>query len=213
MAALHNSASHAPDPKLSYFPIDFYVNRIENSSDDMITEATNESLDTVNEGEIMCDTNAEDEIPSDLQQHDAQYFEDGLSHDVYNIRKSYLNHTIISHLNVNSLGSKIMEIKEMQLKCKFDVLVLSETKLDGSYKQDIIDIDGYSCIRQDKRSNSGGLITYISKDIPHSPGTISICNDELECMSIELNISGDKIMLLGMYKNPRTDPVIFKRFF
>ena len=32
-------------------------------------------------------------------------------------------------------------------------------------------------------------------------------------MSIKLNISDEKIMLLCMYKNPKTDPVIFKRYF
>jgi hypothetical protein len=32
-------------------------------------------------------------------------------------------------------------------------------------------------------------------------------------MSIELNIADEKIMLLGMYKNPKTDSVLFKRSF
>ena len=90
--------------------------------------------------------------------------------------------------------------------------MLSETKLDKSFKQET-DIDGYLCVRQDKRSNSGGLLAYISKDIPYSVGTINVCNDEIECMSIELNLPNEKIMLMCMYKNSRTDPVIFKRFF
>jgi hypothetical protein len=88
------------------------------------------------------------------------------------IRTQNVNNVIISHLNVNSLGSKIDEIKELQRKCKLDVLVLSETKLDGSYKQEVLDIDGFCCIRKDKRSNSGGLVVYISKDIPFSEGSI-----------------------------------------
>ena len=129
------------------------------------------------------------------------------------LREKYSKQLIISHLNINSLGSKITEIRELQNRCKFDVLVLSETKLDSSFKQETLDIEGYCCIRKDKRSNSGGLLTYISKDIPFSEGGISICNDELECMSIELNIAHEKIMLLGMYKNPKTDAVLFKRFF
>ena len=139
------------------------------------------------------------------------------SDKIYNelrmIRDKHIKNVIISHLNVNSLGSKIDEIKELLHSCKIDVLVLSETKLDGSYKQDILDIEGYCCIRKDKRSNSGGLLAYVSKDIPLSEGSISICNDEIECMSIELNIADDKLMLLGMYKNPKTDSVLFKKTF
>jgi len=129
------------------------------------------------------------------------------------IRKSNADHVMIGHLNVNSLGSKLSEIKELQCECKMDVLVLSETKLDSSYTNDVLNIDGYSIVRKDKRSNSGGLLVYISNDIPHSAGKINVCTDEIECISIELNIKKEKIMLLGMYKNPRTDPVIFKRFF
>ena len=133
--------------------------------------------------------------------------------EVENIRKSFPGHVIISHLNINSLNPKFSEIKELQRTCKLDVLVLSETKLDDSFKQEIFEIEGYSCIRQDKRSNSGGLLTYISNDIPFTAGSIKVCNNEIQCLSIELNVCNEKIMLLAMYKNPKTDPVIFKRFF
>lgn len=136
-----------------------------------------------------------------------------LFEEIHNLRKNYKNNVIISHLNVNSVGSKISEIKELQRRCQLDVLVLSESKLDSSYKQEILDIEGYHCVRQDKRANSGGLLVYISKNIPFSLGDISVCNNEIECLSIELNASEDKIMLMCMYKNPKTDPVTFKNFF
>ena len=74
----------------------------------------------------------------------------------------------------------------------------------------------YWCVllhRKDKRSNSGGPLTYISKDIPFSEVSIHICNDEIGCMSIELNIGEEKIMRLCINKNPRTDSVNFKQFF
>jgi hypothetical protein len=160
-----------------------------------------------------CENSSMDDVI--VPDYDAQFNEINLNifEEVQNIRKDYLGHVIISHLNVNSLNSKIQEIKELQSTCKLDVLVLSETKLDASFKQEIFHIEGYSCVRQDKRSNSGGMMIYISNDIPFSTGSIQICNDDLECLSIELNISNEKIMLTAMYKNPKTDPVIFKRFF
>ena len=123
-----------------------------------------------------------------------------LFENLYSVRKSHLNNLIIGHLNINSLSPKICEVRALQRLCKLDVLVLSETKLDGSYKQETLHIDGFSCVRQDKRSNSGGLLVYISKDIPYSIGNISICNDEIECISIELHIHDEKILILGMYK-------------
>ena len=144
---------------------------------------------------------------------DENITEFSLYENINDIRKQYANHVIVSHLNVNSVGPKITEIRELQKRCQLDILVLSESKLDESYKQDVIDIEGYNCVRQDKRGNSGGILTYISKDIPFSLGNIQLCNDEIECLSIELNIKEEKIMLLCMYKNPRTDPVTFKKFF
>ena len=138
---------------------------------------------------------------------------DGLFRSLSDIRKCNMNNVIISHLNVNSLSSKFCEIKELLNVCRFEVLVLSETKLDASFKQATLDIEGYSCVRQDKRSNSGGLLTYISNDIPFSVGRINLCNDDIECTSVELNIADQKLLLLGMYKNPRMEPLSFKVFF
>lgn len=157
-------------------------------------------------------TNSEESISS-TRNDENEVNMSNLFGNVHSLRKNYLNNIIIGHLNINSLSTKICEIKELQSVCKFDVLVLSETKLDGSFKQEPLNIEGYSCVRQDKRSNSGGLLVYISRDIPYSVGSVSICNNEIECISVELHISDDKILLLAMYKNPRTDPVVFKRFF
>jgi len=71
------------------------------------------------------------------------------------------------------LGSKLLELKGLQNKCRLDVVVLSETKLHGFYKQEIVYMEGYSCVRQDKRSDS--LRVYTSKDIPYTISNISVC--------------------------------------
>jgi len=64
--------------------------------------------------------------------------------------------------------------------------------------------------RQDKQSNSGGMITYVSKNIPSTTVNMNSCNNEIECMPIELNCKGTKILVLGMYKNPKMKPNDFK---
>ena len=90
-------------------------------------------------------------------QNDESYQNDnseGLFSKVQNVRTKYANHIITFHLNINSLGSKIVEIKELQQRCNLDVLVL--TKLDASFSQERLNIEGYNCMRHDQRSNSGG---------------------------------------------------------
>ena len=175
------------------------------------------SLDLCIENQLNTDASLlsvnECEPTEKASQHNAANGNDDLFKEIKDIRHEFSKHLIVSHLNINSLRSKVAEIKELQRECQFDVLVLSETKLDESIKQEILDIEGYSCVRQDKRSNSGGLLTYISNDIPFSVGSMNLCSDEIECLPIELNVAGEKIMLLGMYKNPKTDAVRFKKYF
>ena len=90
---------------------------------------------------------------------------------------------------------------------------MSETILGASINQELLDIEGYNCVRQDKRSNSGGLLMYISKDIPYSQSSINICNNDFECITVELNVGKEKISLVGAYKNPKMDAVLFKHIF
>ena len=128
-------------------------------------------------------------------------------------RQMYPRNLIVSHLNVNSLRLKINKISVLLFNSRFKVLVLSETKLDSSHSNSLYKMNGYTMYRQDKRSNSGGLIAYVSKNIPSTIGSINICNEDLECMSVELNCNGTKISLLCMYKNPKMSSKCFKQSF
>lgn len=135
---------------------------------------------------------------------------DSLASNEINLRDKYKDNVIISHLNVNSLYVKFQEVSDLIIRSKFEVTVISETKLDNSCQDALFQIENYTMYRQDKRSNSGGLMIYVSKDIPSTKGNIALCHDELEYMSVELNCKETKILLLGMYKNPKMTPNNFK---
>ena len=139
------------------------------------------------------------------------------SHDcireIEKLRNRYRENMFISHLNVNSLYLKFSEVSDLIVRSKFEVVVLSETKLDESYRSALFEIDNYCMYRQDKQSNSGGLMIYVSKNLPSTIDNINECNDEVECMSIEISCNETKILLLGMYKNPKMKPTAFKQFF
>ena len=133
--------------------------------------------------------------------------------EIKELRQLYPENMIIGHLNVNSFDMKSLEIKNMLLEGKLDALMLSETKLDNSFQNSLYEVNGYIMYRQDKRSNSGGLLAYVSKDIPSTSGPINISTENVECMSIELNVREHKILLVCMYKNPKMKPHDFKMFF
>ena len=56
-----------------------------------------------------------------LEKHDSnsQESESEMHPKLKHLREKYSKQVIISHLNINSLGSKITEIKELQNRCKF----------------------------------------------------------------------------------------------
>ena len=100
--------------------------------------------------------------------------------EVRNLRDSYPENVIVGHLNVNSFHLKFQEIADFIVNSRFDALVMSETKLDSSLQDSAIEIDGYVIYRQDKQSNSGGIIAYVSKAIPSTIGPVNFCQDDIE---------------------------------
>ena len=68
------------------------------------------------------------------------------------------------HLNVNSLPSKIDEIKMIALKSNATIIGITETKLDNTIKDSEVNIDGYEIIRSDRNRHGGGVACYIKKN-------------------------------------------------
>jgi len=48
---------------------------------------------------------------------------------------------------------------------EIDLVCISETHLTDTVPDKLIDIEGYSTVRQDRPTHMGGLITYVSKKI------------------------------------------------
>ena len=69
------------------------------------------------------------------------------------------------HLNVNSLLSKIDEIRDISNLIKPAVLGITESKLDSSVTNSEVNINGYSIIRNDRNRNGGGVACYVRNDL------------------------------------------------
>ena len=63
------------------------------------------------------------------------------------------------HLNINSLPSKIEELKQIAKDTNSAVIGLSETKLDKTTFDSEISIPNYSLIKKDENKKSGGVIS------------------------------------------------------
>ena len=71
----------------------------------------------------------------------------------------------IGHVNVNSIaGFKFYEIKTCLLDGRFDILVISETKIDSTFPDSQFYISGFRMCRADRTKGGGGLMVYIRSD-------------------------------------------------
>ena len=82
--------------------------------------------------------------------------------------------TPFRHLYVNSLLSKIEELRTLAFNTNISVLGITETKLDSNVSNDWLKIDVYNSLRSDRNKNSGGVACCIKKNVAHNRQSISI---------------------------------------
>lgn len=80
-----------------------------------------------------------------------------------------INRLVIGHLNINSLPSKFGQVNLAKLTIaeNFDILAITETKIDSSFPCSQVIIEGFSIpSRFDTNRLHGGAIVYVRDDIP-----------------------------------------------
>jgi hypothetical protein len=60
----------------------------------------------------------------------------------------------------------IVEIEELLNEKTVDLLFISETKIDSSFRNSIFEVSGYKLERHDRDIHGGGLAAFIRTDIP-----------------------------------------------
>ena len=79
------------------------------------------------------------------------------------MRIKHVNKLIIARLNINSLRNKFEFLVEF-IKGKFDILMISETKVDKSFPLDQFRINGFNApFRLDRNINGGGIMLFAWK--------------------------------------------------
>ena len=118
------------------------------------------------------------------------------------IRAENFDNIIVGTLNINSISPKFDEFKLM-VSGYFDVIIVTETKLDDSFPKAQFCIDGF-CIpyRLDRNINGGGLMIYVRDDIPSKMLTKHNLPKDIEAAFIELNFRKCKWLLYATYRAP-----------
>ena len=106
----------------------------------------------------------------------------------------------LCHLNVNSLLSKIDEIRDIANRVKPAVLGITESKLDSSVTNMEVNINGYSIIRNDRNRHGGGVACYVKNDLCFN--TKKIFPNSIEHVFFEILIPKVKPIAVGIFYRP-----------
>ena len=111
----------------------------------------------------------------------------------------------VCHINVQSLCArqfaKLEELKNTIFESKIDIACFTETWLDGSISDTMIEVNGFTLIRND-RNHGGGITVYIRKGLPFRLLSKSLNEGGLtEFLIFEVFVGGDR-MLMAVYYNP-----------
>ena len=121
---------------------------------------------------------------------------------MYESRLKYPRTPLIGYLNINSLRSKIVDVREVFGKLQLDYFVLSEAKLDDSFPTAQFYIENFEIRNwRDRDKNGGELIEFVRK------GFITKKIEEYETkvretIASEFTISKKKWFCLSVYRPP-----------
>ena len=110
-------------------------------------------------------------------------------------------------MNINSIRYKIDQLKVI-IQDNIDILIIQETKLDGTFPDGQFYIEGFSPpFRRDRNSHGGGLLVYIKEHIPAKILKNNDLGNDIEGFFVELNFKNSKWLLFATYHPPNQCPV------
>ena len=100
------------------------------------------------------------------------------------------------HLNINSVLSKIEELRLIAKNSEATVIGITESKLDETVLDGEINIEGYKLIRSDRNRHGGGVACYVNNNV--SFNIRSDFSTDIENIFIDILLPKTKPLLLGI---------------
>ena len=121
------------------------------------------------------------------------------------LKKLKTNYLSVCHWNLNSLSAhsftKLTQLKAYNSIYKYNFICLSETYLDSSTPDTLIEIEGYKLIRVDHPGNikRGGVCIYYKESLP-----VQVISTPYfkEALLLEMNHNNKKVMVSVIYRSP-----------
>ena len=104
------------------------------------------------------------------------------------------------HKNVNSLLSKVDELRDVIGQTKPAKLGITESKFDSSVSDQEVNISGYSILRSDRNRYEGGVACYGRADLCFNRK--NVFSNSIENVFFDLFISKLKPLSIGIFYRP-----------
>lgn len=107
------------------------------------------------------------------------------------------------HLNIRSMTPKREQLEHLLCNSNIDFLGLSETWLNCSSANSVVNMSGYNVFRKDReQGRGGGVLLYIKSTLKCNqiewPSDVS-----LECVGVDISLSAEmSFILICMYRKP-----------
>ena len=171
-------------------------------SDSFFVDTSAEYIDAISDGEQRDDCVGNDDLWSQFDE----------------TAKKHITNFKMAHINANSVGGfKFDEIKSWLLAGRFDVLAISETKIDQSFPDSQFHVDSFRFCRSDRKAGGGGLMIYIRSDLcftrinTYKDRSSEYWSDfKTEFIALKLKLGRNWITVVGMYRPPSVPKTIWK---
>ena len=130
-------------------------------------------------------------------------------------KKLKKNSLSVCHWNLNSLSahnfSKLTQLKAYISMCKHDFICLSETYLDSSTPDRLLEIDGYILVRADNSNNikRGGVCIYYKESVPVRVMSLPYLK---EALLLEMTYNNLNVIVSVIYRYPSQNNSEFDLF-
>ena len=104
-------------------------------------------------------------------------------------------------MEIHSLRKKFVAVDEL-IKNKIDVGLISETTVDESFPNQQFKINGYKMFRKDRDRFGGGLMFYVSEQIPSKVLSLESISKDIELILLEFTVKNQRWLCVGIYRPP-----------
>ena len=76
-------------------------------------------------------------------------------------KRSHIHNPLITHLNINSLRYKIIDLRKIISYTDIDLISITETKIDSSFPDAQFLTENYLTFRRDRNKHGGGIFSLL----------------------------------------------------